>query len=69
MIRRRISLDGFWDFLPDPQQRLRPETLKETDSPRRIRVPGPWQAQFADMRDYGIVNLTVPACCRSERAA
>ena len=50
MRRRRVDLDGEWEFFPDPEQRLAPESLREAG--RRIRVPGPWQAQFADLRDY-----------------
>ena len=52
MVRRRISLDGSWDFFPDPDQRLDPQNLERTGPPRQIRVPGPWQAQFDDLRDY-----------------
>src|SRR5438477_2249786 len=41
----RISLDGVWDFL---------HLIEDYRSPpggwRSIRVPGPWQAQFADLR-------------------
>ncbi len=39
--RPRASLDGFWDF--------RFSGSKEADW-RQIRVPGTWQAQFADLR-------------------
>lgn len=52
MPRSRLDLDGYWEFIPDPQQRFDPDTLDRADAPRRIRVPGPWQAQFQDMRDY-----------------
>jgi beta-galactosidase/beta-glucuronidase len=51
MTRLRIDLDGRWDFFPDPQQRMTPERL-DPDARRDIAVPGPWQAQFADLRDY-----------------
>jgi beta-galactosidase/beta-glucuronidase len=41
----RISLDGVWDFL---------HLIEDYRSPpvywRSILVPGPWQAQFADLR-------------------
>ena len=50
VIRKRISLDGVWDFFHDPHQQLRPDTLESAGPPRRIRVPGPWQAQFEDLR-------------------
>ena len=52
MTRTRISLDGEWDFFPDPERRLRPETLNREGERRAILVPGPWQAQFDDLRDY-----------------
>jgi hypothetical protein len=52
LIRIKISLDGIWDFYPDPDQRLSPETVRDEPLPRRIQVPGPWQAQFDDLRNY-----------------
>ncbi|MDQ1591140.1 MAG: hypothetical protein QOG71_1767 [Pyrinomonadaceae bacterium] len=53
MTRKRISLDGSWEFLPDPDQSFQPNTLQDAGTPRRsIRVPGPWQAQFEDLRGY-----------------
>ena len=51
MSRSRLSLDGQWEFYPDPQQLLTHEILKAEDA-RPISVPGPWQAQFDDLRDY-----------------
>src|SRR5262245_24358186 len=38
--RLRLSLDGTWDF-----------KLEGTGAWRATVVPGPWQAQFADLRD------------------
>lgn len=52
MPRQRISLDGTWEFFPDPERRLSPHDLAQYGPPRPIRVPGPWQAQFDDLRDY-----------------
>jgi hypothetical protein len=52
MTRQRIDLDGEWNFFLDPRQRLDATTLDAAGPPRRIRVPGPWQAQFDDLRDY-----------------
>jgi hypothetical protein len=53
MTRKRISLDGSWEFLPDPDQSFQLNTLADARTPRRsIRVPGPWQAQFEDLRGY-----------------
>jgi hypothetical protein len=51
MNRQRISLDGPWEFYPDPERNMRRRTLGES-APRMILVPGPWQAQFDDLRDY-----------------
>lgn len=51
MNRQRTNLDGEWQFFPDPKQSLTPEALRDEPA-RRIRVPGPWQAQFEDLRDY-----------------
>jgi beta-galactosidase/beta-glucuronidase len=52
MTRQRIDLDGEWEFSPDPQQRLDAGALDAAGPARRIRVPGPWQAQFDDLHDY-----------------
>jgi Glycosyl hydrolases family 2, sugar binding domain/Glycosyl hydrolases family 2, TIM barrel domain/Glycosyl hydrolases family 2 len=49
--RQRTELDGLWQFWPDPNQNLTERSLPEEDA-RQIRVPGPWQAQFDDLRDY-----------------
>ena len=51
MSRSRLNLDGTWHFFLDPKQRLSPEALAD-QTPRAIQVPGPWQAQFDDLRDY-----------------
>ncbi len=50
-MRHRLSLDGPWEFAIDPERRLGPAALAQTER-RPIQVPGPWQAQFADLRDY-----------------
>jgi hypothetical protein len=52
MTRSRISLDGRWDFFPDPERRLDERGLDAAADARQIGVPGPWQAQFDDLRDY-----------------
>jgi len=49
--RSRISLDGPWEFYPDPSRQLTHQSLRGEDA-RTIQVPGPWQAQFDDLRDY-----------------
>jgi hypothetical protein len=51
VVRIRVSLDGRWEFFPDPQQQLDRAALSGAAA-RSIRVPGPWQAQFDDLRDY-----------------
>jgi hypothetical protein len=50
--RSRIQLDGIWEFFTDPTRTLTREALGTADAPRSIQVPGPWQAQFDDLRDY-----------------
>ncbi|MFL5802157.1 MAG: glycoside hydrolase family 2 protein [Roseiflexaceae bacterium] len=52
MTRTCISLDGYWDFFVDPEQRLTPQSLDRDSARRDIVVPGPWQAQLDDLRDY-----------------
>lgn len=52
MIRTKIELDGSWDFFPDPEERLTSQQLDQDGDRRTIQVPGPWQAQFADLRAY-----------------
>ena len=53
----RISLDGTWEFLHVPDDRLSgPAEI------RQIVVPSPWQAQFADLRmraGIGIYRRTI----------
>src|SRR5215207_6233483 len=51
MSRSRLNLDGTWHFFIDPKQRLSQNTVAD-ETPRAIQVPGPWQAQFEDLRDY-----------------
>jgi hypothetical protein len=53
MTRSTISLDGSWNFWKETGSALSLSSLPET-SARIIQVPGPWQAQFEDLRwDYG----------------
>jgi hypothetical protein len=49
--RQRTELDGEWEFWPDPNQALNEGDLRDQDA-RKIQVPGPWQAQFDDLREY-----------------
>ena len=61
--RARLSLDGVWSFWPDIDGALAIEGLEgpwiradersaRLGSPRPIRVPGVWQAQFEDLREW-----------------
>ena len=56
MSRERLSLDGTWGFLVDPE-RYPPGRNTIPDDPetewRTVAVPAPWQAQFEDLRDRG----------------
>jgi hypothetical protein len=47
-----ISLDGVWNFVPDTSGTMKVSELPSGPSARPINVPGSWQAQFADLRDY-----------------
>jgi hypothetical protein len=48
---RTISLNGDWSFVADPGGKFSVLELART-SARPARVPGSWQADFADLRDY-----------------
>jgi len=50
-MRTRVVLDGEWEFAADPERRLDPTALAGVER-RPIQVPGAWQAQFPDLRDY-----------------
>lgn len=47
-----ISLDGYWNFIPDPSDSVRVEGLGNILNARPIPVPSSWQADFDDLRDY-----------------
>jgi hypothetical protein len=49
---RTLSLDGTWNFAMDPGGSLKVTDLATLRSVRPIVVPGSWQAQFDDLRDY-----------------
>lgn len=46
-----ISLNGDWDFTPDPKREIKIESLQNAEW-RKAVVPLSWQAQFEDLRDY-----------------
>ncbi len=47
-----ISLDGVWSFVPDQTGAMKIGDFPTGPVVRPIQVPGSWQAQFPDMRDY-----------------
>ncbi len=47
-----VSLDGKWDFVTDPSGSLKIQDLASQEDERIIQVPGSWQSQFSDLRDY-----------------
>jgi hypothetical protein len=49
--RKRISLDGEWNFWTDPDGFLSPVSLPE-NARLPIHVPGPWQPQLEDLHFY-----------------
>ena len=53
---RAISLNGNWNFITDPSGNLKVQDLASAKSVRIIRVPGSWQSEFSDLRDYAGVG-------------
>ncbi|TAM81886.1 MAG: hypothetical protein EPN47_10790 [Acidobacteria bacterium] len=51
-----ISLDGKWDFIADASGSLQIQDLASARNARIIQVPGSWQSEFADLRDYAGVG-------------
>ena len=47
-----ISLNGQWNFRTDPSGSFKIQDLTSAKDAREIQVPGSWQEQFADLRDY-----------------
>ncbi len=50
--QRRSSLNGDWSFVSDPGGKLVVADLSAAPGGRTARVPGSWQSEFADLRDY-----------------
>ena len=48
----RVSLDGDWHFLADPEGTLDVQKLGSAPYVRPTRIPSSWQSQFSDLRDY-----------------
>ncbi|HEV2352374.1 MAG TPA: glycoside hydrolase family 2 TIM barrel-domain containing protein [Terriglobia bacterium] len=47
-----ILLDGVWSFVPDPSATITIGTLPSGPAVRPVNVPGSWQSEFTDLRDY-----------------
>jgi len=50
--QERSSLDGNWSFVTDPSGKLDVADLSTASGARTAQVPGSWQSEFADLRDY-----------------
>ena len=50
MARERMPLDGAWEFTFDRDGAVDYEATNHITEWRTIQVPGPWQAQFDDLR-------------------
>jgi len=52
-IRNILELSGYWDFQTDPEKIGEQKGWQEDlPSPRTIAVPGSWNEQFQDTRNY-----------------
>lgn len=51
MAREQLALDGTWDFYFDHDASLEVEATHTLTGWRKAYVPGPWQAQFGDLRE------------------
>lgn len=47
-----LSLDGTWNFIPDPAANINVNAFPSGATVRPINVPGSWQSEFSDLRDY-----------------
>lgn len=45
-----VSLDGTWDFVPDPREALDARAARAVSHPERIAVPGAWEEAVAGTR-------------------
>ncbi|HEX5410807.1 MAG TPA: glycoside hydrolase family 2 TIM barrel-domain containing protein [Terriglobia bacterium] len=50
------SLDGEWNFLADRSASLKVQDLSSAKDVRTIQVPGSWQSEFSDLRDFAGVG-------------
>ncbi|MGH7971275.1 MAG: sugar-binding domain-containing protein, partial [Limisphaerales bacterium] len=51
-----VSLNGQWNFTADPSGNLKVQDLATAKDAKAIQVPGSWQSEFSDMRDYAGVG-------------
>jgi beta-glucuronidase len=71
--RSLLDLSGLWDFQIDPNAIGEAQGwTRELPSPTMIAVPGSWNEQFQDMRDYtGVAwyqtRVTLPRAWRGQR--
>jgi hypothetical protein len=49
--RTRILLNGQWELVPDPDERLEPHTL-DGQPAHPVQVPAPWQSQSEELRRF-----------------
>lgn len=49
---QNTSLDGDWHFAIDPAEKIGVAELNGLSGERTAHVPGSWQTEFADLRDY-----------------
>src|SRR5437879_5441424 len=68
------GLKGGWSFVADPSGSLKVNDLASVEHARRALVPGPWQSEFDDLRDYAGVawywtSLTVDHALPTELVA
>jgi len=47
-----LSLNGKWNFITDPTGTLKVQDLASAKDARVSQVPGSWQSEFSDLRDY-----------------
>jgi len=65
-LAQKSSLDGEWNFAIDPAEKIGVADLNGLSGGRTARVPGSWQSEFSDLRDYAGVawywrTFTAPA--------
>lgn len=52
VVAQSQSLDGTWQFSPDPEAKRSINDLGSVTDWREARVPASWNEQFSDLRDY-----------------